>query len=67
MYSFDYKCPSSLSEAVEMLQSSDDGLLLAGGHTLLPTMKQRLASASDLIDLGGVSELRGISVSGMTP
>ena len=63
MYSFDYKSPSSLSEAVAMLQSSDDGLLLAGGHTLLPTMKQRLASASDLIDLGGVSELRGISVS----
>jgi len=64
MYSFDYKSPSSLSEAVQMLQSSDDGMLLAGGHTLLPTMKQRLASASDLIDLSGLSELRGISVSG---
>lgn len=64
MYAFDYKSPSSLSEAADMLQSSDDGVLLAGGHTLLPTMKQRLASASDLIDLGGVSELRGISVSG---
>ena len=63
MYAFDYKSPSSLSEAAEMLQASDDGMLLAGGHTLLPTMKQRLASASDLIDLGGVGELKGISVS----
>ncbi len=63
MYAFDYKSPSSLNEAAQMLQNSDDGMLLAGGHTLLPTMKQRLASASDLIDLGGVSELQGISVS----
>ncbi len=61
MYAFDYKNPSSLSEAAAMLQAADDGLLLAGGHTLVPTMKQRLASASDLIDLSGVSELRGIS------
>lgn len=66
MYAFDYKSPSSLSEAAQMLQNSDDGVLLAGGHTLLPTMKQRLASASDLIDLGGISELQGISVSGNT-
>ncbi len=66
MYAFEYKNPSSLSEAAQMLQDSDDAMLLAGGHTLLPTMKQRLASASDLIDLGGVSELQGISVSGDT-
>ena len=66
MYAFEYKSPSSLSEAADMLQNSDDGLLLAGGHTLLPTMKQRLASASDLVDLGGVSELQGISVAGGT-
>ena len=66
MYAFEYKNPSSLSEAAQMLQDSDDAMLLAGGHTLLPTMKQRLASASELIDLGGVSELQGISVSGDT-
>ncbi len=66
MYAFDYKSPSSLSEAAQLLQDSDDGVLLAGGHTLLPTMKQRLASASDLIDLGGVSELQGISVANNT-
>jgi carbon-monoxide dehydrogenase medium subunit len=62
MYAFDYKNPSSLSEAADMLRSSDDGQLIAGGHTLLPTLKQRLASVSDLIDLAGVSELKGISV-----
>ena len=62
MYAFDYKNPSSLSEATDMLRNSDDGQLIAGGHTLLPTLKQRLASVSDLIDLAGVNELKGISV-----
>ena len=62
MYAFEFKSPSSLSEAKEMLLNSDDGQFLAGGHTLLPTFKQRLASASDLISLAGVSELNGISV-----
>ena len=62
MYAFDYKNPSSLSEATDMLRSSEDGQLIAGGHTLLPTLKQRLASVSDLIDLASVSELKGISV-----
>jgi carbon-monoxide dehydrogenase medium subunit len=62
MYAFDYKNPSSLSEAADMLRSSDDGQLIAGGHTLLPTLKQRLASVSDLVDLAGVNELKGISV-----
>ena len=61
MYAFDYKNPSSLSEAADMLRSSDDGQLIAGGHTLLPTLKQRLASVSDLIDLANVNELKGIS------
>ncbi len=64
MHAFNYKSPSSLAEAAEMLQNSQDGLLLAGGHTLLPTLKQRLSTASDLIDLGGVAGLNGISVSG---
>ena len=48
---------------MQLLQSSDDGTLLAGGHTLIPTLKQRLASPSDVIDLGGAG-LGGISVSG---
>ena len=62
MYAFDYKHPSNLTEALEMLRSSDDAMLLAGGHTLLPTMKQRLASTGDLIDLSGIDDLKGISV-----
>ena len=66
MYAFDYKRPSSLAEATEMLRNSDDGRVIAGGHTLLPTLKQRLASVSDLIDLSEVGELRGISSDGGT-
>ncbi len=64
MYEFNYKTPASVSDAADMLSASEDGQLLAGGHTLLPTMKQRLAAPSDLIDLSGVSELRGIAVDG---
>ena len=45
-------------------RNADDAAYLSGGHTLLPTMKQRLAAPSDLIDLAGVSELAGIAVDG---
>ncbi len=62
MYAFEFKSPSSIGEAKQMLASATDGQLLAGGHTLLPTLKQRLASASDLISLAGIDELSGISV-----
>ncbi|MDE0812514.1 MAG: xanthine dehydrogenase family protein subunit M [Alphaproteobacteria bacterium] len=62
MYEFEYQKPSSLSEAASAIKSADDGSLLAGGQTLLPTMKQRLASPSDLVDLSGVPGLSGISV-----
>ena len=44
-----------------MLKDDDDAKLLAGGMTLLPTMKMRLAQPSMLIDLGGLDELRGIN------
>ena len=60
MYAFKYQRPVSVNEAVSALRSCDDGKLLAGGHTLLPTMKQRLAQPSDLIDLAGLEELTGI-------
>lgn len=66
MYEFDYKKPASLADAVSALQSAEDGKLLAGGHTLLPTLKQRLARPSDLIDISAISELSGITVSGDT-
>ena len=64
MYAFNYVKPASLADAAAALSGAEDGTVLAGGQTLLPTMKQRLASPSDLVDLGGIAELKGISVSG---
>jgi len=60
MYNFDYKRVSAIDEAVNALNSADDGKLLAGGMTILPTIKQRLARPSDLIDLADITELKGI-------
>jgi len=61
--SFDYVRATSLSHAVGLMQEDPDGTkLLAGGHTLIPTLKLRLASPSLLIDIGGIDELRGIEV-----
>ena len=54
----------SLGEAVVLLGRLDDARLLAGGHSLIPMMKLRLAQPSHLIDLGGVKELKGVSVAG---
>tara|TARA_R110002073_G_scaffold78785_6_gene189742 strand:+ start:94 stop:891 length:798 start_codon:yes stop_codon:yes gene_type:complete len=64
MQAFNYVKPASLADAVSALSGADDGTLLAGGQTLLPTMKARLAAPSDVIDLSGIAELKGISVSG---
>jgi carbon-monoxide dehydrogenase medium subunit len=64
MYAFQYHRPQSVADAAKLLAGSDDAKLLAGGHTLLPTMKQRLASPKTLVDLGRVAELRGINKSG---
>lgn len=61
MYRFTYHQPATLDAAVQLASSTEDGSYLAGGMTLLPTMKFRLANPSDLIDLGGVEALRGIS------
>ncbi|MDC0074284.1 xanthine dehydrogenase family protein subunit M [Alphaproteobacteria bacterium] len=61
MYQFEYHKSSSVEDAINKLKSSEDGKILAGGMTLLPTMKQRLASPSDLIDLGDIKELNGIN------
>jgi len=60
MYSFEYHRPASVDEAVELLGKAEDGKLVAGGHTLIPTLKQRLANPSDLIDLAGIPQIRGI-------
>jgi carbon-monoxide dehydrogenase medium subunit len=64
MYAFAYHRPSTVAEAVSLLQGATDGRFLAGGHTLIPTLKQRLASPSDLIDLGAIGELKGIRQEG---
>ncbi len=65
MYETTYHRPSSLSEAVDAIAAAGgEGKFLAGGMTLIPTMKQRLASPTDLIDLRHVAELKGISVNG---
>jgi carbon-monoxide dehydrogenase medium subunit len=63
--SFDYHRPSSLGEAAALLGSLDsDARLLAGGHSLIPMMKLRLAQPSHLIDLASVAELKGIGLDG---
>lgn len=60
MYEFNYHRPGSLDEARTLLDSHAEAQLLAGGMTLLPTMKLRLALPSDLVDLSAIDELRGI-------
>jgi len=64
MYAFEYHKPGNLDEAARLLAGSEDASLVAGGHTLLPTMKQRLAAPSALVDLDGIAELKGIREDG---
>jgi carbon-monoxide dehydrogenase medium subunit len=61
---FDYAVPSSLAEVLQLLADHPDAKLLAGGHSLIPLMKLRLAQPSFIIDLGRVAELRGVSQEG---
>jgi carbon-monoxide dehydrogenase medium subunit len=61
--SFDYVRATSLAHAIGLLQQDPDGSkLIAGGHTLIPTLRLRLASPALLIDICGIAELRGIEV-----
>ena len=60
MYAFEYHRPTSVRQAANLAAKAEDAKFLAGGHTLLPTMKQRLAAPANLIDLGQIAELRGI-------
>ncbi|MEQ8858672.1 MAG: xanthine dehydrogenase family protein subunit M [Pseudomonadales bacterium] len=62
MYPFKYHRPATLDEARALFQGVDDGIYIAGGQTLIPTMKQRLAAPSDVIDLAGLADLSGIEV-----
>jgi aerobic carbon-monoxide dehydrogenase medium subunit len=61
---FDYHRASSVAQALDLLASKQDAKLLAGGHSLLPMMKLRLAQPANLIDIGGIAELSGIERSG---
>ena len=62
--SFDYHKPSSLAEALRLLRELPDAKLLAGGHSLIPAMKLRLASPAALIDMGALAGLRGVASEG---
>ena len=62
MYQFNYRKASSVENAADLLANAEDGVYLAGGMTLIPTLKQRLAAPSDVIDVGGLDGLRGIDV-----
>jgi aerobic carbon-monoxide dehydrogenase medium subunit len=64
MYNFTFHRPETLRQAINLLSKHEDAKLLAGGHTLLPTMKLRLAAPTQLIDLSRVAGLTGIELSG---
>jgi carbon-monoxide dehydrogenase medium subunit len=64
MYPVRYRRPETLDGALRFHAEAEDAAYLSGGHTLLPTLKQRLARPSDLIDLTRISELHGIKLQG---
>ena len=66
MYETNYHRPSSVDEAVSLFGKGKEAKYLSGGQTLIPVMKQRLASPSDVIDLGKIKELVGIESSSDT-
>lgn len=66
MYPTNYTKADSIEAAISAMQNGDDPKLLAGGQTLLATMKQHLAAPSDLVDIRAIDGLSGISVDGDT-
>ena len=62
MYDFNYHSPNNINEALDIFSSSEDPKFLAGGMTLVASMKQRLISPTDLIDLKLLNELNTISL-----
>ncbi|MDQ2684197.1 MAG: FAD binding domain-containing protein, partial [Chloroflexota bacterium] len=61
---FAYQRPSSVQEAVALLSADPDAKVIAGGHSLLPAMKLRLAMPGTLVDIGRIEGLAGVSLSG---
>jgi len=64
MHAFEYHRPASSKDAIALAGKKDEGKYLAGGQSLVQAMKLRLASPTDLIDLGTIKDLAGIKVSG---
>ena len=62
MKDFSYHKPSTVSDAVALLAAGGENRLLSGGMTLLPTMKQRLASPKAIVDLAGLPDLSSITI-----
>jgi carbon-monoxide dehydrogenase medium subunit len=58
---FDYYRPATVAEAVQLLSTKENAKILAGGHSLIPAMKYRLAQPAALIDIGRIAELSGIT------
>ena len=61
MYDFAYHKASSAADAAAKVKGKAEAKFMAGGQTLIPTLKQRLAKPSDVVDLGGAADLRGIT------
>ncbi|MGO8908469.1 MAG: FAD binding domain-containing protein [Bradyrhizobium sp.] len=66
MYETTYHRPSSIDEAAALFAKGKEAKYLAGGHTLIPVMKQRLAGPSDVIDLVGIKDMVGVEASADT-
>ena len=64
MYAFKYHQPTTVRQAANLLAKFPDAKVLAGGHSLIPVMKLRLASPSDIIDINKVEGLSGVEVKG---
>ena len=61
---FEYQRPETVQEAVAMLAGNPEAKILAGGHSLIPAMKLRLAMPGALVDIGRIGDLKGITVDG---
>jgi len=64
MYNFSFHRPTTVRQAAGLLSRNPDAKLLAGGHSLLPVMKQRLAQPSALVDLSQVEGMSGVELKG---
>ena len=64
MYEFNFNRPESVADALAAITDADDGQFMAGGQTMIPVLKQRLAMPSDVVELAKIDDLRGITVNG---